>query len=148
MVTELKTAENRRHPRFLARWHVSILCIDGQNLANGGLRAVTRDVSLGGISICGDHNFRQGCELGLCLHVPALQNGGKNTVIALMGAVMHTIYNSSEMAFRSGVRFTAFCSSDGKAFLSHNLENRFINSIQESDFAAKTVAPPKNRGWL
>lgn len=123
--------ENRRHPRFLARWHVNILRINGQNLTDGELRAITRDVSLGGVSICSDYNLWQDCELGLCLHVPALQNGRQNTVIAVVGAVMHTIYSPSEMAFTSGVQFTSFCSPNGKALLSHNIVSRFVNPIQD-----------------
>lgn len=118
----MSNTDNRDGPKNIARLHIDLVFIGGQDMPGHKLQAVTHSVSMEGVTVLSDHNFRANQELHLRLHIPATHVGDAERYVIARGKVNYSIYDSSAEEFRTYVRFQSFNDSASKALLAQKLE--------------------------
>lgn len=116
--------ERRLHPRYPARWRVTLLCQCHRDMQQRVFDGITSDVSLGGMCIYSSHNLCASREMETILTIPSLHTGGTPHRLKIRVRASHTVLVGELDAFRTGVQFLGMSEADRQC-LQHHLEVRF-----------------------
>jgi len=118
----MPSPDNKDHTTNIAKLHVDLVPIVGNDVLGHELHVTTHSLSMTGMIVMSEHNFRQNLEMHMRLHIPANQAGSAEQYIYVRGKVNYTIYDSGTGAFRSYIRFMSFTNNADKALLAQRLE--------------------------
>ncbi len=113
--------EHRRHTRFRVKWRAAIIVNNGsEQLIKHG---ITKDVSLGGISILLEDNFCVDGTVTVVLQIPMHQFKTEYRILETKARMIHTVFDGAVSQFRAGIEFLEFKAGD-KSFLENHLASR------------------------
>lgn len=128
--------ERRNHPRFPAKWQAQVICICRNTNERKTFLAITNEISVGGMSVHGEHNFCTGKDVIVRLAIPPLSSGEPHRIVEITGRTVCVVHTGNNSLFRTGIEFQHF-ESDGKRFLEDNFASRFSSGL---------VAPKQRQG--
>lgn len=105
------------HPHF--RWHADVL-VDGHDMYQG----IVKDISIKGLSLLLDHNLQNAKLIKLHIHVPPLDVTSPPHIMEIAGKINSTVYDGSELSFRSGITLLKFTLNSDQALLQSRIANR------------------------
>ncbi len=106
----------------------------GENIHHG----VTKDVSIGGVSVLLEQNIYIDEPFTLLIQIPNQSFKGGFRVLEIKSRMIHTVYDGSANKFRAGIEFKEFVKKEDRPFLETPLKKR-QHPIPCSD------APPSER---
>jgi c-di-GMP-binding flagellar brake protein YcgR len=115
-------SDRREYIRYHAKWRAAIVHRnpDGESIHHG----VTKDVSIGGVSILLEHNIYIDEAFTVLLQIPNQSFKGGFRVLEVKCRMIHTVYDGSAHKFRAGVEFKEFVKKEDKPFLESHLKTR------------------------
>lgn len=116
--------ERRFHPRYPARWRVTLYCQCQWDRQQKIFDGITSDVSLGGMCVYCDHHLCAAREVDLILSIPSLHAGGAPHRLAIRARASHTVLVGELDVFRIGMQFLHMREADRQC-LRHHLNVRF-----------------------
>jgi hypothetical protein len=116
--------ERRQHPRYPARWRVTVHCDCQHKNEAATLHGTTGDVSLGGATIHTKHNFCAQKDVLVILDIPPVHAGGRMHHLQIRARTTYTVLDGSLNLFRSGLQFLHLTEHDHH-LLEQHLESRF-----------------------
>lgn len=123
-LNRLNMTERRLHPRYPARWRVTIYCHCHRDMQQKTFDGLSSDVSLGGMCVHSHHNLCSSREMDLVLLIPPLHVGGEPHKLRIRAKASHTVLVGEVDAFRTGIQFVGMSDADREC-LHHHLETRF-----------------------
>lgn len=115
-------SDRREYVRYHAKWRVAIVHrnANGESIHHG----VTKDVSMGGVSVLLEHNIYIDEPFTLLIQIANQSFKGGFRVLEVKCRMVHTVYDGSANKFRAGVEFKEFVKKEDKPFLETLLKNR------------------------